>query len=59
MGVAKAAPLVFLDHFGGGRALVCALGGMEMGLLFHAMISVIRGEGGTHARFQRATNTRR
>ena len=45
-GAAEAAPLVCLDHFGGGRASVWALGGMEIGLLFHAMISVIRGQCG-------------
>jgi hypothetical protein len=44
VGAARAAPLVFLDHFGGGRASVCALSGLEIGLLFHALISVIRGE---------------
>jgi len=42
VGEAKAAALVYLDYFGGGRASVCAVGGMEMGMLFHAMMSVIR-----------------
>ena len=34
-----------LDHFVAAGHLVCAVGGMEIGLLFHAMIRVIRGEG--------------
>ena len=46
MGAAKkAAPLVCLDHCGGGWESACALGGLEMEMLFHAMISVIRSEG--------------
>jgi hypothetical protein len=40
-------PLAFLVHFVAAGHPVCALSGMEMAWLFHAMISVIRGEGGT------------
>jgi hypothetical protein len=37
--------LVCLDHYGVDTAGIGALSGLEIGLLFHAVISVIRGEG--------------
>ena len=45
VGAARAAPLVFLVHYRVSAAGIRVLCGVEMGMLFHAMTSVIRGEG--------------
>jgi hypothetical protein len=44
-GAAEAAPLECLDHCGVNTAGNWGAGRLEMGMLFHAMISVIRSEG--------------